>query len=58
MRSVTVSGKWDAVFDKKEPLLVAFAVWDGVKEDRNGRKVVSVWQRLNIMRAPSTAKGG
>ena len=57
-RTFAVSGKWDAVFDKKEPLLVAFAVWDGEKEDRNGRKVVSVWQRLNIMRAPSSAKGG
>ncbi len=57
-RTFAVSGKWDAVFDKKEPLLVAFAVWDGKKEDRNGRKVVSVWQRLNIIRTPSTAKGG
>jgi DMSO reductase family type II enzyme heme b subunit len=57
-RTFAVSGKWDAVFDKKEPLLVAFAVWDGEKEDRNGRKVVSVWQRLNILLAPSTAKGG
>ena len=57
-RTFAVSGKWDAVLDKKEPLLTAFAVWDGQKEDRNGRKVVSVWQRLNIMRAPSTAKGG
>jgi DMSO reductase family type II enzyme heme b subunit len=57
-RTFAVSGKWDAVFDKKEPLLVAFAVWDGKKEDRNGRKVISVWQRLNIMQTPSTAKGG
>ena len=57
-RTFAVSGKWDAVFDKKEPLLTAFAVWDGQKEDRNGRKVVSVWQRLNILLAPSTAKGG
>jgi len=57
-RTFAVSGKWDAVFDKKEPLLVAFAVWDGEKEDRNGRKVVSVWQRLNILLTPSTAKGG
>jgi len=27
---------------------VAFAVWDGAKEDRNGRKVISVWQRFNV----------
>ena len=57
-RTFAVSGKWDAVLDKKEPLLVAFAVWDGEKEDRNGRKVISVWQRLNIMRTPSTAAKG
>ncbi len=57
-RTFAVSGKWDAIIDRKEPLLVAFAVWDGKKEDRNGRKVVSVWQRLNIMKPPSSAKGG
>ncbi len=37
---------------------MAFAVWDGKKEDRNGRKVVSVWQRLNILREKTAAKGG
>ena len=58
IRSVEVSGKWDAIMNKKEPLLVAFAVWDGNKEDRNGRKVISVWQRLNIMQPKSSAKGG
>jgi DMSO reductase family type II enzyme heme b subunit len=57
-RTFAVSGKWDAILDKKEPLLVAFAVWDGEKEDRNGRKVITVWQRLNIMRTPSTAAKG
>ena len=57
-RTFAVSGKWDAVLDKKEPLLTAFAVWDGEKEDRNGRKVISVWQRLNIIRTPSTAAKG
>lgn len=56
MRSFAVSGKWDAIIDRKEPLLAAFAVWDGEKEDRNGRKVISVWQRLNIMRPKTTAK--
>lgn len=58
LRSVAVSGKWDAIMNKKGPLLVAFAVWDGEKEDRNGRKVISVWQRLHIMPPPSSAKGG
>ncbi len=58
MRSVAAFGNWDAIIDKKGPLLVAFAVWDGTKEDRNGRKVISVWQRLDIIPPPSTAKGG
>ena len=48
IRDMDKSGKWDADFSKTDPLLIAFAVWDGLKEDRNGRKVVSVWQRLNI----------
>jgi|TARA_B100000315_G_scaffold50643_1_gene45132 hypothetical protein len=30
-----------------DPALMAFAVWDGVKEARNGRKVISVRQRFN-----------
>tara|TARA_B100000686_G_C16780866_1_gene971762 strand:- start:223 stop:1968 length:1746 start_codon:yes stop_codon:yes gene_type:complete len=48
LRNMDKSGKWDADFKKPDPVLIAFAVWDGLKEDRNGRKVVSVWQRLNI----------
>ncbi len=48
LRDMEKSGKWDADFNQKDPVLIAFAVWDGLKEDRNGRKVVSVWQRLNI----------
>jgi len=45
------TGKWDVDFAKRiDRALMAFAVWDGVKEDRNGRKVISVWQRLNIIK--------
>ena len=47
LRDVVKTGKWDIDLTKKEPSLIAFAVWNGVDEDRNGRKVVSVWQRLN-----------
>ena len=50
LRDMFKTGKWDIDFMREDPSLVAFAVWDGVKEDRNGRKVVSVWQRLNILR--------
>ena len=45
------TGKWDVDLAKRiDPALMAFAVWDGVKEDRNGRKVISVWQRFNIIK--------
>lgn len=49
LRDMRPIGKWDVNLTRKESILVAFAVWDGLKEDRNGRKVVSVWQRLNIL---------
>ncbi len=57
LRDMASANKWDANFVKKEPILVALAVWDGVKEDRNGRKVVSVWQRLNVKSETPTPKG-
>ena len=49
LRDMPKTGKWDVDFARRiDPALVAFAVWDGIKEDRNGRKVISVWQRFNI----------
>ncbi|NIQ02892.1 MAG: hypothetical protein GWO19_21620, partial [Nitrospinaceae bacterium] len=51
LRDMFKTGKWDVdLKERTDPALVALAVWDGVKEDRNGRKVVTVWQRLNILR--------
>ncbi len=47
-RSIRSLNKWDILLKKKEPILVAFAVWDGSNSDRNGRKVVSMWQRLHL----------
>jgi hypothetical protein len=41
-------GKWDVELIRKDPALMALAVWDGLKEDRNGRKVITVWQRFHI----------
>lgn len=50
LRDLEGAGKWDVTFkNRKDPILTALAVWDGSKEDRNGRKVISVWQRLNIL---------
>ena len=47
-RTLDSINKWDVRFKRKIPVLVAFAVWDGKHQDRNGRKVISVWQRLNV----------
>jgi len=51
LRDMPKTGKWDVDFANRiDPALMAFAVWDGAKEDRNGRKVISVWQRFNIIK--------
>jgi len=47
-RSIKSLNKWDVKFRKNQPILIAFAVWDGAYQDRNGRKMVSMWQRLNL----------
>lgn len=52
IREMGAMSKWDADFKGKAPIMVAFAVWDGEKEDRNGRKVITVWQRLNVRHSP------
>jgi hypothetical protein len=49
LRDIPKVGKWDVNLTRKDPTLIAFATWDGLKEDRNGRKVISVWQRLNVL---------
>ncbi len=47
-RTLDTINKWDIRFQKEIPVLVAFAVWDGKHQDRNGRKVISMWQRLKV----------
>ncbi len=49
IRDMKKTGEWDVDLIRRDPVLTAFASWDGEKEDRNGRKVISVWQRLNIL---------
>jgi len=49
IRDMKKTGEWDVNLIRKDAALTAFAIWDGEKEDRNGRKVISVWQRLNIL---------
>ena len=48
-RSLESLNKWDVKFEKERPpILIAFAIWDGALQDRNGRKVVSMWQQLYV----------
>ena len=47
-RALESLNKWDIKFQSKQPILIAFAVWDGAHQDRNGRKVVSMWQRFHF----------
>lgn len=49
-RTLDSLNKWDIKFQDKQPVLISFAVWDGAHQDRNGRKVVSMWQRLHFTR--------
>lgn len=49
-RTIDSLNKWDIKFMEGRPVLVSFAIWDGAHEDRNGRKVVSMWQRLHVSR--------
>jgi len=51
-RSLDSLNKWDIKFKRKNPVLVAFAIWDGKHQDRNGRKVISMWQRLKALELP------
>ena len=46
MRNLKSSEDNDVKFSTKEPVPVAFAVWNGEQKDRNGRKVISNWYKL------------
>ena len=47
-RELESLNKWDVKFDTGDPVLMGFAVWDGKLQDRNGRKTISMWQRLHL----------
>lgn len=47
-RTLDSLNKWDVKFTSGHPILMGFAVWDGKLQDRNGRKTISMWQRLNL----------
>ncbi|QPJ65046.1 MAG: c-type cytochrome [Candidatus Nitrohelix vancouverensis] len=47
-RTLETLNKWDIFFQNEKPVLMSFAIWDGANHDRNGRKVISMWQKLNL----------
>ncbi len=47
-RTLASSEKNDVVFKPGSTLPVAFAVWDGSLNDRNGQKMVTNWYRITI----------
>ncbi|MBI4547918.1 MAG: c-type cytochrome [Ignavibacteriae bacterium] len=48
-RSLDSKEKDDVVLKSSTTIPVAFAVWDGSLNDRNGQKMVTNWYRLNIV---------
>lgn len=57
-RSLTASDKNGLSFKAGESASVAFAIWDGRAEDRNGQKSVSIWNSLLIEKSPLTKAEG
>lgn len=46
VRSLQTDNERDAQLTPGASVPVAFSVWDGAQGDRDGRKAVTVWQRL------------
>ncbi|MEW6303070.1 MAG: c-type cytochrome [Verrucomicrobiota bacterium] len=45
-RDIKSSNEGDVKFQLNKPVPVAFAIWDGAQQDRNGRKEISNWYQL------------
>lgn len=48
IRSMKTVSEKDAPFEEGKQFSIAFAVWDGERQDRDGQKAVSYWQILEI----------
>jgi len=48
VRDLKSRDKDDVKLTLRKPVPVAFAVWDGQNRDRNGRKVISNWLKLQL----------
>ena len=56
-RALTSKEKNDIQFDSGSPVNVSFAVFDGAHKDRNGQKMVSVWNELTLVSSPNVLIG-
>ena len=48
VREFTTPSNQDVQFSGSDPVLLAFAVWDGASRDKNANKMVSFWKTLII----------
>ena len=47
-REFKTPSKQDVQFSRQDPVLLAFAVWDGTSHDKNSNKMVSFWKTLTL----------
>jgi DMSO reductase family type II enzyme heme b subunit len=52
VRSLHTDNERDAQLTPGASAPVAFSIWDGAQGDRDGRKAVTVWQRLTLQSKP------
>lgn len=52
VRSLQTDNERDAQLTPGASVPVAFSIWDGAQGDRDGRKAVTVWQRLTLEPKP------
>lgn len=52
IRDLNVEGKERLQFKPGDKIHTAFAVFDGSQRDRNGQKMISIWNELDLQEAP------
>jgi len=50
IRALRTANERDTQFEPGGTVPVAFAIWDGAQGDRDGRKAVTIWQRLELQK--------
>ena len=50
VRHLETKDEMDVALNRESRIPISFAVWDGMKHDRNGNKLISGWHWLNLTR--------